>query len=77
MQMLNRVKCRGATNTAEGRTKIRIAPDVIRQDRGHGAWPGRSAQLWNNGCNIRIGYTVIGLDVGRMLRRAPVAARCR
>jgi hypothetical protein len=32
--------------------------------------------MWNNGCNIRIGYTVVGIDIGRMLRensgRGPV-----
>ncbi len=33
-------------------------------------------QLWNQGCDIKIGYTVVGLDVGRFLRsrsgRGPV-----
>ena len=52
-----------------------MAPDVIRQDRGM-----RIAQeirsLWNDGCDIHIGYTVIGVAVGRYLRsssgRGPV-----
>jgi hypothetical protein len=75
MQMLNRVKCQGATNTASGRTRIRIAPDVIRNPRGMKL--GRKVRaLWRNGCDIRVGYTVIGRDVGRMMRapsrRGPV-----
>lgn len=78
MQMLNRVRCRGAKNTGTGRTRIRIAPDVIRQDRGMRL--GRKVrQLWDNGCDVRIGYTVMGIDVGRMLRagggRGPVPLR--
>ena len=75
MQMLNRVRCQGATNTASGRTRIRIAPDVIRNPRGMKL--GRKVRaLWRNGCDIRVGYTVIGRDVGRMMRapsrRGPV-----
>jgi hypothetical protein len=75
MQMLNRVTCRGATNTGNGRTKIQIAPDVIRQTRGMNLAKKLRA-MWNNGCNIRIGYTVVGITIGRMLRedsgRGPV-----
>ena len=75
MQMLNRVTCRGATNTGNGRTKIQIAPDVIRQTRGMNLAKKLRA-MWNNGCNIRIGYTVVGIAIGRMLRedsgRGPV-----
>lgn len=75
MQTLNRVSCRGATNTANGRTKIQIAPDVIRQARGM-KLARKLRKMWNNGCNIRIGYTVVGIDIGRMLRdnsgRGPV-----
>jgi len=74
-QMLNHVKCRGATNTASGRTKIQIAPDVIRQKRGM-RLATKVRNLWNDGCNIRIGYTVVGIAIGRMLRedfgRGPV-----
>ena len=75
MQTLRRVKCRGATNTGNGRTKIQIAPDVIRQDRGM-RLAQKLRKMWNNGCNIRIGYTVVGITIGRMLRadtgRGPV-----
>lgn len=75
MQMLNRVRCHGATNTRSGRTRIRIAPDVIRNPRGMRL--GRKVRsLWRDGCDVRVGYTVIGRDVGRMMRegsrRGPV-----
>ncbi len=74
-RLLGKVKCRGATNTASGRTVIRIAPDVIRHDRG--MWLARKVRgLWNDGCDIKIGYTVVGVKIGRMLRsgagRGPV-----
>lgn len=77
-RLLNKVRCTGATNTASGRTVIRIAPDVIRQDRGM-RLARQVRALWNQGCDIRIGYTVMGIDVGRMLRdpsgRGPVPIR--
>jgi len=75
MQLLNKVNCMGATNTASHRTRIRIAPDVIRQERGM-KLARKVRQLWERGCDIRIGYTIVGLDVGRLLRapggRGPV-----
>jgi len=68
MGLLNKVRCRGATNTRSNRTRIRIAPDVLREERGMRL--GRKVwQLWQNGCDVRIGYTVMGRDTGRMLRR--------
>jgi hypothetical protein len=73
--LLNKVRCTRATNTASHRTRIRIAPDVIRNDRGM-ALARKVRQLWNHGCDIRIGYTVVGVAIGRMLRssagRGPV-----
>lgn len=74
-RLLRQTRCTGATNTASGRTVIRIAPDVMRQERGM-----RLAvlvrDLWNKGCDVRLGYTVMGIDVGRFLRnpggRGPV-----
>ena len=75
MGLLNKVKCSGATNTASHRTKIQIAPDVIRKSRGL-RLSKKIRSLWNAGCNIRIGYTVMGVDSGRLLRsstgRGPV-----
>lgn len=75
MQTLNRVKCRGARNTADGRTRIRIVPDVIRHHRGMRI-ARKLRQLYNAGCDVRIGYTIVGIDIGRFLRapggRGPV-----
>ena len=78
MQLLRQVRCRGADNSATGRTVIRIAPDVIRKDRGM-ALARKVRGLWNDGCHVKIGYTVVGRDVGRYLRsdgpRGPVPMR--
>jgi hypothetical protein len=78
MQLLNKVRCMGATNTASGRTRIRIAPDVIRESRGMKLGL-KIRELWRNGCDIRVGYTVVGRDVGRAMRapgpRGPVPMR--
>ena len=68
MQLLGKVRCQGATNTASGRTRIRIAPDVMREARGM-RLARKVRSLWVDGCDVRIGYTVMGLDVGRMLRQ--------
>ena len=66
MRLLNRVRCRGAA-TPGGRTRIRIAPDVIRESRGM-RLGGKVRQLWQAGCNVRVGYTIVGRDVGRAMR---------
>ncbi|WP_224121661.1 phospholipase D-like domain-containing protein [Nocardioides mangrovi] len=75
MQLLNQVTCRRATNTANHRTTLRIAPDVIRKERGM-RLAQKVRQLWQNGCNIHIGYTVVGVAIGKLLRsqsgRGPV-----
>lgn len=75
LRLLNEVKCRGARNTASGRTVIRIAPDVIRHDRGM-VLAKKVRRLWESGCDVKIGYTVLGIDIGKMLRsdkgRGPV-----
>jgi hypothetical protein len=60
------VKCRGAA-TPSGRTRLRIAPDVIREARGMRLGV-KIRELWNAGCDIRVGYTVVGRDVGRAMR---------
>ncbi len=74
-RLLNKVKCRGATNTASGRTILRLAPDVIRNARGM-KFARKIRGLWQAGCDVRIGYTVLGIDIGRYLRspggRGPV-----
>jgi len=78
LNLLDKVSCRGATNTASHRTVLRIAPDVIRQERGM-KLAVKVRRLWNQGCDVKIGYTVMGIDAGRMLRssagRGPVPMR--
>jgi phosphatidylserine/phosphatidylglycerophosphate/cardiolipin synthase-like enzyme len=75
MQLLRKVRCTGATNTANGHTVLRIAPDVLRNNRGM-RLATKIRSLWNNGCNIEVGYTIVGIDIGHMLRdpsgRGPV-----
>jgi len=66
MRLLNKVKCRGAA-TPSGRTRLRIAPDVIRESRGMRLGV-KVRDLWRAGCDIRVGYTVVGVDVGRAMR---------
>jgi phosphatidylserine/phosphatidylglycerophosphate/cardiolipin synthase-like enzyme len=68
MNLLDKVRCHGATNTKSHRTKLRIAPDVLREHRGMRL--GKKVwQLWQNGCDVKVGYTVIGRDTGQMMRR--------
>lgn len=75
---LQRVRCTGTTAGRNGRTVIRAAPDVFR-----GTWGMTVAKLlrklWNEGCDIKIGYTVIGVDVKRYISapggRGPVPHR--
>ncbi len=74
-RLLSQVKCGRALNTPSGHTVIRITPDVIRQSRGM-RLATQVRSLWNQGCDVKIGYTVMGIDVGRYLRsssgRGPV-----
>lgn len=55
---LENVRCTGAA-TKTGRTKIRIAMYVWRDDRGD--WMARRIrQLWNQGCDIKVIYAIMG-----------------
>ena len=68
MGLLNKVRCLHAANTRSHRTRLRIAPDVMREERGMRL--GKKIwQLWQNGCDVKVGYTVMGVTIGRMLRR--------
>ncbi|HEX8779552.1 MAG TPA: phospholipase D-like domain-containing protein [Nocardioides sp.] len=67
MQMLGKVRCHRARNTRHGRTVIRMAPDVLRNDRGMRI-ARRIRGLWRDGCDIHLGYTVVGVKIGRYLR---------
>lgn len=78
--MMDRIRCKGAQNAgnANGRTIVRSAPDVIRGKRGMIA-ARRLKTLWDQGCDVRIAYTVMGRDVKKHLNggggRGPVPMR--
>jgi phosphatidylserine/phosphatidylglycerophosphate/cardiolipin synthase-like enzyme len=67
--LLDRVTCTGAVKSGRnGRTIIRAAPDVIRNKRGF-AIATRLKELYAQGCDVRIAYTVMGVDVFKMLNQ--------
>lgn len=69
-QLLQKVRCKGAVNAgnAQRRTIVRVAPDVIRNERGMRA-ARQFKRMYNQGCDIKIGYTVMGKDIYRYLKR--------
>ncbi len=69
-QLLDRTRCQGArgAGNASGRTIVRVAPDVMRHRRGRRA-ALRLREMWNNGCDVKIAYTVMSYEVGHILRR--------
>lgn len=78
---LSRVKCRGAiapAGNASHRTIIRVAPDVLRNDYGMTV-ARHLRRLWDAGCDVKVGYTVIGVEIKRYLSqpggRGPVPLR--
>lgn len=68
MDILRTTKCKGATNTKGGRTQIRVAPDVMRHERGFEI-AHRLRRMYKWGCDIKIGYTVMGVKIFRHLRQ--------
>ena len=76
MQLLNKVTCRGAANTGSGRTRIRIAPDVIRETRGMRLGRKVRRAVARRLRHPRRLHRRSGVDVGRTLRapsrRGPV-----
>jgi hypothetical protein len=75
--LLSRVTCTGATGAGKnGRTIVRAAPDVMRNERGM-AIAQRLRELWIQGCDVRIAYTVMGVDVFRFLGAGTARVRCR
>lgn len=69
LNMLRPVICSGAKGAGiNGKTSIRIAQTAILDARGQEI-AKRLKYLHNHGCNVRITYTVLGPDVGRILRR--------
>jgi len=71
VNVLNRVRCNGATNVAGGHTQLRIGQDAIAGDRGMKI-AGRLAQMERNGCGIRIVYTLMGDQVHDVLKAAGI-----
>jgi hypothetical protein len=67
MRLLNQVRCHGAKGAGRnGHTVIRMTPDVMRGKIGMAA-ASRVRMLYQNGCDVRIGYTVLGRDIHRVL----------
>jgi hypothetical protein len=67
LRLLDKVKCFGARRAGDhGRTVIRVAPDVLRNRTGMKAAQQLRA-LWERGCSVRLGYTVLGRDIHRLL----------
>ncbi len=68
--LLSQVTCTGATGGAGkgGRTVVRAAPDVMRNERGM-AIAARLKELYAQGCDVRIAYTVMGVDIFRFLNQ--------
>ncbi len=79
-RLLDKTQCWGArkAGAARGRTIIRVAPDVMRHQRGLRV-ARKLRRLWNQGCNVKIAYTVLSYKVSRVLRkpgrRGPVPTR--
>lgn len=79
-RILKRVSCRGVTGKAgvNGRTAIRIGQTAILDDRGL-AIARQLKRLWDQGCNIRVAYTVLGPQITDIFKsqsgRGPIPAR--
>ena len=77
---LKQVRCTGVRKPygESGRTVVRAAPDVIRGKRGMKIAQELKA-LYNQGCDVKLVYTVMGKDVFRFLRaktgRGPLPMR--
>lgn len=70
LNVLNKVRCNGATRGTgvNGRTHIRIAQTAILNKRGIRI-ADRLKEMWDNGCNIKIVYALMGNNVLRAVRR--------
>ncbi len=66
---LNDIRCKGATGGTgtRGRTKIRIAQTSMHGERGK-AIANKLADMYENGCDIKIVYAVFGNQVLKILR---------
>jgi len=75
LRTLRATRCKGTTGGAGNRhhrTVIRVAPDVLRGVSGT-SWGWKVAyrlrKLWNAGCDVKVGYTVMGKAIYRLLKR--------
>jgi len=75
LKTLKATRCKGATGGAgnsNNRTVIRVAPDVLRGVSGT-SWGWKVAyrlrQLWNGGCDVKVGYTILGKNIYQLLKR--------
>ncbi len=72
LDLLNRTTCSGAQGAGRnGHTIVRAAPDVMRNERGMKI-AMRLREMWANGCDVRIAYTVMGVSIFHALG-APTA----
>ncbi|GAA1520522.1 hypothetical protein GCM10009788_25500 [Nocardioides humi] len=70
LKVLNKVQCTGATNTASGRTKVRIANAVWGDDRGVRV-ARKVRQLRDQGCDVRIVFMMMPLKIRNILKGLP------
>ena len=71
LDVLNTISCTGATATAKGFTRIRIAQTAMYGDRGL-MLARKLAQMRRQGCNIRLVYAMFGGEVLQILRAAKI-----
>lgn len=77
MRELNRISCRGARNTGNGRTVVKIAMTSWHGQRGVRI-ARKVRSLYDAGCTVKIIYAVMGNEVLRLMRngrRGPIPFR--
>ncbi|WP_181411001.1 phospholipase D-like domain-containing protein [Nocardioides humi] len=70
LKVLNEVKCSGATNTANGRTKVRIANAVWGDERG-ARIARKVRELHNQGCDVRLVFMMMSGKIRSILAGLP------
>lgn len=77
MRELDRVRCWGATNTGDRRTRLKIAMTSWHGERGV-RLARKVRRLYDGGCQVQIIYAVMGNEVLRLMRngrRGPIPFR--
>ncbi|MCR1782053.1 hypothetical protein KVF89_05860 [Nocardioides carbamazepini] len=72
LRVLNKVQCNGATNTANGRTKVRVANAVWGDERG-ARIARKVRELHFQGCDVRVVFMMMSGNIRSIL--APVPAK--